>query len=363
MSGGGVRRLQARRNEIKRIGVFKLRYIGDTLLMTPALEALKAAWPEAAITAVVTKGTEPVLVNHPAVDEIIPIDRTAPFKDYVKSMGQVRRRAFDLAIDFTGADRSAVLAFWSGAPIRAGYTGRNVIRNRFLYNVRVSPDVRTMHQVEFHLALTEALGVPSVSRSPKIVLTADEMDAADRVLSQVRIPPYEPFVVMHPGARRWYKSWPLQRFAQLGDRVSRELGLPVLLTGGAGDVAAVETIRSTMTAPCVSLAARLNLRELVGVLARTALCVGNDSGPMHMAAAVGAPTVSLFGLTDPIRWAPRGGPSHVISRECPCRPYGHRRECPEGENHCMRKISVEEVFDAARSLLAPRLSTAATGIS
>jgi ADP-heptose:LPS heptosyltransferase len=107
-----------------------------------------------------------------------------------------------------------------------------------------------------------------------------------------------------------------------------------------------------MNVPCINLAGQLNLRELAGLLKGAAVCVVNDSSPMHIAAAVGTPTIALFGLTDPIRWAPRGIGHCVISRDCPCRPYGHRRECPEGDNWCMRKISVDKVYEAVEHVMS-----------
>ncbi|HUJ78792.1 MAG TPA: lipopolysaccharide heptosyltransferase II [Nitrospiria bacterium] len=338
-------------DQIRNILVIKLRYIGDTVLITPVLESLRGALPDSSITAVVAKGTEPVLENHPAIDDVLPIDRTAPVFKYVNDLRSIRLKQADLAIDLTGADRSGFLARWSGAPIRMGYRGRNRLRNRLFYNVLIDADDGRLHRIDHHLVMIDAMGIPIATRSPRLVLSDDELCGATDLLRRNGLDSTDPYIVLHPGARRWYKCWPLDNFSRLADRIVRELRIPVILAGGETDRVAVETIERGMEATCLNLASRLNLRELSAVLKLAAICVVNDSSPMHLAAAVGTPTVSLFGLTDPNLWAPRG-PNHlVISRDCPCRPYGHRRECPEGDNRCMAKISVTEVFNTICTLL------------
>jgi heptosyltransferase-3 len=349
-------RLHIRNHTITNIAVIKLRYIGDTMLITPVLDALRMAFPSAAITAVVNRGTEPVLVNNPSVDDIITIDRTAPQLKYAGDLQRIRRKQFDLAMDLTGADRSAFLAYWSRAPIRMGYRGGNLIRNHLFYNVLVDADALSMHKIDHHLAMVEAMGLPITNKIPRLFLTDEEINLSVDRLRERGVPSDRPFIVLHPGARRWYKSWPLDYFSQLGDRITQELSIPVVLAGGAGDTEAVRTIQKNMASSCINMAAQFNLRELAGLMKRASLCVVNDSAPMHLAAAVATPTVALFGLTDPKYWAPLG-PNHlVLYRECPCRPYGHRRECPEGDNRCMSKISVDEVFESVQSVLYAKLN-------
>lgn len=347
----GVLHIHTRRHEIRNIVVIKLRYIGDTLLITPVLDALKEAFPHASIATVVNRGTEHVLFNNPAIDAIIPVDRTASFSKYAGDMRLIRNNHFDLAIDLTGADRSAFLARWSGAPVRMGYRGRSVLRNHIFYNVLVDAEEAALHKIDHHLAMVEAMGIPIHGRTPKLYLTDEELRSTADLLRKEGLCTESPFVVLHPGARRWYKSWPLDFFSQLGDRIMGELHVPVVLAGGGGDKDAVQNIQCGMTASCINLAAQLSLRELACLLKMASLCVVNDSSPMHMAAAVGLPTIALFGLTDPKYWAPRGPDHRVFSHACPCRPYGHRRECPEGDNYCMRKIAVSDVFEAARAML------------
>jgi predicted lipopolysaccharide heptosyltransferase III len=339
---------------MRSIAVIKLRYIGDTLLMTPVFDALRMAFPKAILAAVVNQGTEPVLWNHPAIDEVIPINRSASMFKYASELQRIRHKHFDLAIDLTGADRSALIAFWSGAPARLGYRGGGVVRSRLLYNQLITANEGAMHKVDYHLAAVEAMGLPVTERMPRLFLTSEEITRTAGLLKEKGLSRGQTYIVLHPGARRWYKSWPSDCFSRLGDRVVRELRVSIVLAGGRADVDTVQTIERGMNVPCINLAGQLNLRELAGLLKGAAVCVVNDSSPMHIAAAVGTPTVSLFGLTDSTVWAPRGAGHQVLSRDCPCRPYGHRRECPEGENWCMRKIPVDEVFDTVEAILSGR---------
>ncbi|HXZ25606.1 MAG TPA: glycosyltransferase family 9 protein, partial [Nitrospiria bacterium] len=160
---------------MRHIAVIKLRYIGDTLLVTPVFAALRKAFPNSTLAAVVNQGTEAVLWNHPAIDEIIPINRTASLLRYAGDLQRIRRKHFDLAIDLTGADRSALIAFWSGAPVRLGYQGGGVVRSRILYNRLIAAHEGAMHKVDYHLAAIEAMGVPVSERAPRLFLSPEEM--------------------------------------------------------------------------------------------------------------------------------------------------------------------------------------------
>jgi predicted lipopolysaccharide heptosyltransferase III len=341
---------------LSRILVIQTRYIGDTLLITPVLDGLRHAFPETPVTALVAKGSEAVLMGHPAVDEILSLDRSLSLRAQASFLFDIRRRKFDLSIDLTRSDRSAIAGYASGAPLRVGYAGGRSIRDRLFYNLLIQtrqagPTV--VHKVDEHLDLLRSLGLTPISDAPTLHLSGEEIQRAETRAQQEGID--RPFVLFHPGARRWYKSWPPEFFAALGDRIVREIGASVVLVGGPSDVETVAQIRSEMTQASVDLAGRLTLREMAGMMKLASVCVANDSGPMHSAAAVGTPTVALFGLTDPLRWGPRGPAHHIISRDCPCRPFGHRRECDQGEKHCMRSIPVDEGFRAVLSCIPKKV--------
>ncbi len=333
---------------IRRILVVILRYIGDTLLMTSVLSPLKKIFPEAKIDIMVSCGTEAMLWNHPDVNAVFTHDRRWPLWKALHFVSALRRVGYDLAIDFTDSDRSAWFAYASGAPLCMGYDGRHM-RHRFLHNLHVRADAGTLHQLHRHHAMICAMGRPVMQALPALFLSHDEMQAVRCKLQQEGVAP--PFIVMHPGARRWYKRWPLEYFAALADRILQSPPFAIVLAGGPSDREATMRIAQDMRHQATNLAGRLSLRELAGLIKMASLCVVNDSAPLHIAAAVGTPTVALFGLTDPNIWAPWDKQHHIIERACPCRPNGHKRECDQGDNHCMRKISVDEVFSAVTASL------------
>lgn len=349
--------LRALRYGIKKILVVKLRYIGDTLLTAPLLAALKEAFPEASITALVNRGTESVLAHHPAIAELLPLDSKAlGLAGYLRFLEDIRRRRFDIAIDLTDADRSALITYWSHAPVRIGFEGKSVLRNRFLYNVLVRADELALHKIDHHLAIVEAMGYPVRHRDLRLFLAPEEREKTRLKIKEKGLNPDRPFIVFHPGARRWYKSWPPEYFSQLGNRVADELQMPLVLSGGPADREATEKIQKGMSHPSFNFAGELTLRELACLFESATLCVLNDSSPMHIAAAVQTPTIALFGLTDPKNWHPRGEAHQVFSQACPCRPYGHGRECDQADNHCMRRISVEEIFAAVKARILKPIS-------
>ncbi len=345
--------LKELRYGVKKILVIKLRYIGDALLVTPLLDHLKEAFPEASVSMLVNSGTEPLLYENPSLDEVLALDRTTlRSKEHLRFLCNIRSKQFDLVIDLTDADRSAFISYISGAPMRIGYHGKSLLRNHLLYNILINADEGALHKIDHHLVIAEAIGYPIKNRGLRLFLTTDEMTKTKKKLEKTGLATDHPFVIFHPGARRWYKSWPEDYFSALGNMILEELRIPLVLAGGPSDQEAVMKIQKGINHPSFNLAGELDLRELGCLLKMAALCVVNDSSPMHMAAALDTPTIALFGLTDWRNWYPRGAIHTVISRDCPCRPYGHRRECDQGENRCMRKISVEEVFEAVKARLA-----------
>ncbi|HLF87031.1 MAG TPA: putative lipopolysaccharide heptosyltransferase III, partial [Nitrospiria bacterium] len=349
----GPSNLKELRYGVKKVLVIKLRYIGDALLVTPLLDHLRDAFPEASVSMLVNSGTEPVLYENPSLNEVLALDRTTlRSKEHLRFLCNIRSKQFDLVIDLTDADRSAFISYISGAPMRIGYYGKSLLRNHLLYNILINADEGALHKIDHHLVIAEAFGCPIKNRGLSLFLTMEEMINTKKKLEKKGLATDHPFVVFHPGARRWYKSWPAEYFSALGNMILEEFKIQLVLAGGPSDQEAVLKIHKGIIYPLFNLAGELDLRELGCLLKMAALCVVNDSSPMHMAAALETPTVALFGLTDWRNWYPRGAIHTVISRDCPCRPYGHRRECDQGKNRCMRKISVEEVFEAVKARLA-----------
>jgi predicted lipopolysaccharide heptosyltransferase III len=343
---------------MRNILVIKLRYIGDVLLATPVLRALREQFPDARLTMAVNRGTEDVLKWNPDVNEILIVERSG-WSEQMRFLRALRRRAFDFVLDLTDGDRSAILAWASGVPFRVGMNEERRWRG-LLYTtvVKVKPEV--VHRVEQDLQILHGLGIePKVTAPVLKTSPGDDWEAA-RLLQDIGVGGGDassspPLVMLQPGARYWFKAWPAERFAELADRLAVWCQARVLIGGSPDERELAESIRGrARSAPSV-VAGRTTLLQYAALLNRCALFVGNDNGPMHMAAALGVPVVALFGPSDPAIWGPRGPRVEVLYKGLDCRRCFHPT-CGRGEQSCMRQITVDEVFAAVQRCLGGGMS-------
>jgi len=338
---------------MKNILVIKLRYIGDVLLATPVLHALRDRFPDTRLTMLVNRGTEDILKWNLDVNEVLTVDRGTPAAQ-LQLLGELRRRRFDCVLDLTDGDRSAILARLSGAPVRVGFNEERRWRG-LLYTSVVQARALT-HRVERDLEAVRALGMEPKASPLVLCTSSQDNEEAARILEELGMGggapagDTRPLVMMHPGARYWFKAWPAERFAELADRLTDDCGCQVLVGGDAHDRPVAEAIQARARSAPTVMAGRTTLLQLAAILKRCALFVGNDNGPMHMAAAMGTPVVALFGPSDPSVWGPRGGRAEVLNKGLDCRGCFHPT-CTRGEESCMKQISVEEVFSAAQKFL------------
>lgn len=331
-----------------RILVIKLRYVGDVLLATPVLSRLREGFPKAHLAMLVNPGTEDVVRDHPALDEVLVLERGSLARQW-HLVRALRRRQFDLVIDLTDADRSALLSRLCGAPVRLGYNSEGRWRG-FLYTQVVAADRFSMHTVRYHLQALEPLGLSGPSPAPILTVAPEARQEAERLLREAGVDAARPSVCLHPGARWWFKSWPAERYAALADQIQTETRAQALFLGGDQERSLERRIAVVMKTPFRSLIGKTSVRTLAAVLERAALMVSNDNGPMHMAAALGTPVVALFGPSDPAVWGPSGEKHRVLYKGLDCRSCFHP-DCFRGEQNCMRQITLEEVWNAVSQTL------------
>ncbi len=329
----------------QKILVIKLRAIGDVILATPVLENLRQAFPPAQIDFLTEKMCAPIVAGHPAINEILILDRNQPGASR-KLIQQVRRQRYDVVLDLFGNPRSAVLTLLSGASRRVGFRFR--VRQH-AYNLKVVPRGDRVHEVEFNLDALRALGIPIVTR--KLFVAVDE--ASENFAAQFwRENGLENRRVIGLNASGgWYtKRWPLEYFAQLGDRLRRELNAVVLLLWGPGEYEDVKTIAQTMRESAL-FAPATNLKQLAALLARLTLLVSNDSGPLHLAAAMGTRVVGIYGPTRPDLQGPWGeGHAIVVKTGLACLGC-NGVTCKIATHDCMKQLEVEKVWEAAQRLI------------
>jgi lipopolysaccharide heptosyltransferase II len=335
---------------VDRIVCFHLNQVGDLIFSLPALAALRQGFPRAHITSVARPWLAPLLEASAFVDEVIVRPPGYRPDTLLRLARRLRRRRFDLAMGFSQSPATSLLARWS-ARRQHGFADAWM---PWLYGRRTyAPGPMTTGKM---LRLTTALGLPGQPLTYVGLLTVAERD---RESAQALLCGDDrPLVALAPGAsgRRQYKGWSAARFGQVAAGLAARFGGRPVVVGGASDRAQGEEIAAA--APDVdvlNLAGRTTVGELAGVLGQCALFVGIDSGPMHVAAALGVPVIGLFGPTDPHRTGPQGDRARVLSHreECgSCRPGRQCRRSGDesGLYPCMARITAEEVLAVAARL-------------
>lgn len=329
-----------------RILVISTTAIGDTLLGTPALRALKETYPGCRLEVLVQRERRGVLLNNPHADELISYRKH--LIGTLRTAARLRRRRYDAVIVFHGNDPDIwPLAALTGAPRVIGYARDT--RFAALLTDPV-PWKESLHTVEKRLELVRVLGADTADR--RLVLRLDEEDhhSAQDFLSAAGISSEAALIALHIGAAQAYKCWPVERFVRVADALAGESGARIVLTGGPGDVSRMARFEAQARCRPLVAAGQLGIRGTAALLTRCRLLVTNDTGPMHLAFAVGTPTVSLFCPSDSHTIGPYGyGDRHLaIQKEKTCVRCVTKR-CPDP--FCLEQISVEEVLAAARGRL------------
>lgn len=345
----------------KKILVMRYRFIGDTVLTVPFLRNLRRAEPDAFIAWMVAPGSSDVVRGIPYVDRMItwdPVTMHADSRGTHRTLSsklafirELRAQRFDKVYVLKRSLSSAVIAWLTGAPKRIGFDteGRGI-----LLTTRV-PYRHDRHEVENFLDVLRADGVTVQDDYLEIWTTREEEQKAARVLADAGVGVSEKVVAIHPFSADPHRSWPMENFSALASRLNKEGGFRPIVLGGARDVGPFRPMRQMFGEETVDMVNRCTLRETIALLKRCALFVGNDSGIMHLAAAVGVPLVALFGPQSPVKFGPWGGHARVIYKGLECSPCRQKffTECEPSARMrpaCMEAIGVEEVFQECMTL-------------
>jgi len=344
---------------VHRILVRANNWIGDVVMISPAVRAIREHFKEARVAILAKSWVIETLRGSPFYDDLIEYDRGGRHRGLggrLRLVAELRRGRYDLAVLFQKAFEAAALAFLAGARSRVGYAADH--RATLLTHPLPLPPQGT-HHVDVFLGLARFLGCPVRDKVPVFHLDAAARASAESILKDAGRDEGVPLLAIHPGASKEPRAWHPDRFADLGSRLSRAADAQVVLLGGPGDRPSLQTIASRLPARLALLPARpVSIKEMGGILERCRLFIGNDSGPMHIAAALGVPTVGIFGPGSPERTAPLApaGRLEVVRKPYPCSPCRQDffRECPpapSGKPFCLEEISVEDVERAALRLL------------
>jgi heptosyltransferase-2 len=324
-------------------------WIGDAVMATPALRAIRAAFPDAHMAIVANPMVAELFAFHPDCDQVIRFDKRSGHGGaggFWRFCHALRRERFALAILLQNAFEAAAMAMLAGIPRRAGYRtdGRGLLLSS---GVTAVDKKHGLHHVDYYLHMLHQLGIDSGDRRLRLAVTAEEQAAANERLGA------GDWVAVNPGASYGAaKRWIPERFAAVADGLAGEFGVRIVLTGGPGEAEIGRDIERAMKVPPVNLIGLTSVRELMAVLAQCRLVVTNDSGPMHIAAAFGVPLVAVFGPTDHTTTSPLADNCRIVRSAADCAPC-MLRECPT-DHHCMIDVTAGMVLDAARELLRGR---------
>ena len=318
----------------------------------PALEAVRENFPGRPITVLAKPWVAPLFEHHPAVDRVLVFDKgngiRAGFVEMLKMSRIIRKERFDLAILFQNAFEAALLTFLGRVKLRVGYKtdGRSFL---LTHGVSLNQKVLRIHQVGYYGAILRAMGWPAEERDPVLHAGPEVREQAAGILKSNGIAPQDFIVGLSPGAVFGNaKRWPPDRFAEIGDRVVEKWGAKIVVFGSGGERAICDAVCGAMRYDALNLCGKTTLKAVMGVMDLCRFFVTNDSGLMHMASALGLPTVAVFGSTDHVTTGPRGPKTRIVRRPVSCAPC-LKQECPT-DHRCMRGIMPDAVWETMEEL-------------
>ena len=340
--------------DARRVLVVKPSALGDVVQALPLLGALKARFPRASLGWVIASNLAPLIEHHPDLARLHRFDRRGGWRAQRDLLRELRAARYDLVLDLQGLARTGVMTAATAAPLRVGLEtareGSSLACHRLLAD--------SGPQVPAHIRywrVAEELGVGHLRRTARVPVTAADAAWATHTLAPLR----GPLLAVCPGARWGTKRWPAEKFAVLACKAHRRYGFTPVIVGAPDEAelcARVHRIvrRSIPAAGAVDLAGRTTLRQLAAVLSAAHLCVSNDTGPMHLAAAVGTPVVGVFTCTDAVRSGPPGAAHELVSTEVDC-AASYRKKCPHtgaGHEACLIELDAARVWQALRRAVA-----------
>mgnify|MGYP000324191441 CR=1 FL=1 len=340
-----------------KILVVKLDHIGDVVTATPVFEALKNRYPEAHVSLLLGSWSKDVVKNNPNIDELILYDSSSFMRNkqrkhsltyYFNILRTIRLSEFKLIIDLRGDWFTLILAVLSKCTFRLD---RGTVRfkkkisklfNRFSEN--------TTHEVICNLEIVQPLGIKLHQVKTKIYLTNEEMDEANTILKHYGISENDTLIVIHPGAPWKPRRWSVRKFVNIANWCVSKKNAKVVLIGGHDEIMLKDHLTQFIDKRVIVLIGQTNLRQTMSIINRATMLVCNDSGPMHLASALGTPVVALFGPENPNKFGPWGSNNIVLHKKVDCFPC-KQKTCTKADNTCVNLITESEVKKAIESIL------------
>jgi len=340
-----------------RVCVIKPSALGDIVQSLPVLSALRARWPEAHLAWVINRGLAGIFDGQPELNQVIPFDRSARGLGRIAAMTRLARTLrdgrFDLAIDLQGLLRSGLMTLATRAPRRVGFADARE-GAALAYTDRVPVPTRQQSTVDINLLVAQSLGCQGPVPPVRLGIGAGEAAWAEQMLQGLP----RPILAIHPGAQWETKRWPAESFAELARRAHAECGAGVVLLGGPGDAQVAQHVAQNLAGPRVNLAGRTSLLELAAISSAADVFLSGDTGPMHLAAAVGTRVVAVFTCTSPARARPYGPDNRVVATRVSC-AASYLKTC--STKHCMLELSPGRVWPSLAAALGEAVARRQAG--
>ena len=351
--------------EFQNILLIQLGDIGDVVLTTPTIRAVKESCPKARVSILVFKPYGSLLAADSNLYQVVEATRVtgtlfSRLREYSAFVRQLRRARYDLVIDLRTGDRGAILSYISGAPARVGRpAGSNQFWHKFLYT-NILQDIEAAPPpahpgADQSLRIVRALGIDTDDTLPKLFISAQDRIRAKELLKDYGLVRDAPWITLNPYSRWRYKEWSNDKWGKVIDQVWDIFRIPTVLIGSAEEAVAGRTIVANREDHLINLAGLTTLGELAALISMSTLHLGVDSAAPHIASAVGAATITIHGPTDWRAWRIASDQHKIVSASMPCVPCNMKGCNGSGISQCMDNLDVEPVIDAVVDFLKARL--------
>ncbi|MBM7622949.1 lipopolysaccharide heptosyltransferase II [Sporohalobacter salinus] len=327
--------------ETKRIVVIDLLYMGDLLFATSFFRNLRKKYPKAKIDLIVNANFYDIIANNPHFDEVYAYDKNWTIPESISFAWELRQNDYDLGLNIHGNWRTAILLKIINPDYSVGYG----TKGRGIWLDRVLTPSQNKHMVEVYLDFLRELDFNKIDEQGlELEVDSKAQEDMEDFLASQGIKEGDSLVGLNTGGSWPTKQWTQEGFAQLADKLQQDYDSRVIFFGGPGDVKRVEKITAQMETEPIIAAGKTSLKELVALANCCDLFISGDTGPVHVAAAVGTQTIAIFGPSNEVKYRPYGTQHKVVKTDLACRSCGEHH-CPKEHHNCMRKITVEEILD------------------
>jgi len=333
---------------MEKVLVVGVNWLGDSLLTTPVFKALKKKFPDFYLGVMVVERVRGVFENNPYIDEVIIFDEKGQQKSLfakLKFIKFLKKKKFDTVFLIHRSFTRALICFLAGINLRIGYQR---LKNYLIINKGIKVPKGLLHRQDYYLYLFEKSGIVIEDRVPNFFIPESIRKNINKDLEQIK-KEYPVLIGMNPSANWELKRWPISYFANLADSLVKDFKAAIIFIGAESDRTVIEEVRAKMSQSSFNFCGKTSLKELGALMQNLELFISNDSGPAHLAGALGVDTLVIFGPTSPEVTSPRGRAVKIIRKEVDCQIPCYNLDCQD--NVCLKDLTVGQVYSQVKNIL------------